>query len=158
MAVCAMVLEDGGSEEEAIAALLHDAVEDQGGQNTLEEIKRLFGDGVSNLVLACTDADRIPKPSWKKRKSNFLLSLSSASPGALRIILADKLHNLQSIHNDYLRFGSKVWKRFKGGKEGTLWYYEELVTFFNAQPESLLQNRFLAEYEKFTRILNSETE
>jgi len=127
MAVCSMVLEQGGDEEQAIAALLHDAVEDQGGYPTLLEIRRRFGERVARMVEACTDADTKPKPPWRSRKEKYLRHLQSAEPEAIPIILADKIHNARSILRDYRLLGDAVWKRFKGGKEGTLWYYRALA-------------------------------
>ena len=127
MAVCSMVLEQGGDEDQAIAALLHDAVEDQGGQPTLRVIRRRFGEHVARLVEACTDADTDPKPPWRRRKEKYLRHLRSAPPEVMPIVLADKIHNARCILRDYRLLGGKVWKRFKGGKEGTLWYYRELA-------------------------------
>src|SRR5207247_10818469 len=80
LAVCSLVLEDGGGEDEAIAALLHDAVEDQGGRGRLEEIRRLFGDHVADIVEGCTDADTIPKPPWRERKEAYIAHFRSATP------------------------------------------------------------------------------
>lgn len=127
MAVCALVLEQGGDEDQAIAALLHDAVEDQGGQHTLLQIRRRFGGRVAGLVEACTDADTIPKPPWRPRKEQYLRHLRSVPPDVLPIVLADKIHNARSILRDYRQLGDAVWERFNGGKEGTLWYYRALA-------------------------------
>jgi (p)ppGpp synthase/HD superfamily hydrolase len=130
MAVCALVLEQGGDEDQAIAALLHDAVEDQGGKPTLEEIRRRFGERVGRLVESCTDADTIPKPPWRRRKEDYIEHLQAASPEVLVIVLADKLHNARAILRDYHMLGDKLWQRFNGGKEGTLWYYRALAATF----------------------------
>ncbi len=127
MAVCAIVLEQGGDEDQAIAALLHDAVEDQGGQPTLEEIRRRFGERVARLVEGCTDADTVPKPPWRKRKEDYIRHLQSASPDVLPIVLADKIHNARAVLRDYRALGDRLWQRFKGGKSGTLWYYRTLA-------------------------------
>jgi (p)ppGpp synthase/HD superfamily hydrolase len=127
MAVCSLVLDLGGDEDQAIAALLHDAVEDQGGQPTLREIRRRFGERVARLVEDCTDADTDPKPPWRPRKEKYLRHLQSAPPEVLPIVLADKIHNARAILRDYRQLGDAVWKRFKGGKEGTLWYYRALA-------------------------------
>lgn len=130
LAVAALVIEDGGDEDQAIAALLHDAVEDQGGYKTLEEIRHMFGARVANLVEALTDAFTNPKPPWRDRKEQYLVHLRHASPEVRRISLADKLHNARSILRD-LRFnGDATWERFNGGKEGTLWYYRTLLDVF----------------------------
>ena len=127
MAVFSLVLEQGGDEDQAIAALLHDAVEDQGGQPTLQEIRRRFGERVARLVEACTDVDIDPKPPWRPRKELYLRHLQSAPPEVLPVVLADKIHNARAILRDYRQLGDEVWKRFKGGKDGTLWYYRALA-------------------------------
>jgi (p)ppGpp synthase/HD superfamily hydrolase len=127
MAACSLVLEQGGDEDQAIAALLHDAVEDQGGQPTLREIRRRFGERVARLVEACTDADSDPKPPWRPRKEQYLRHLQSAPAEVLPIVVADKIHNARAILRDYRQLGDTVWKRFKGGKQGTLWYYRALA-------------------------------
>jgi (p)ppGpp synthase/HD superfamily hydrolase len=130
MAVCSLALEHGASEDEAIAALLHDAVEDQGGAVTREEIRRRFGDTVAEIVHGCTDADTIPKPPWQERKQAYLNHLPTASKSVRLVSMCDKLHNARSILNDYRVLGEAIWERFKGGKEGTLWYYRSLVQLF----------------------------
>ncbi len=127
LAVAATVLEFGGTEEEAIAALLHDAVEDQGGAATRELIARMFGEGVATIVDACTDTDIEPKPPWKRRKDAFIATLPEVSSSALLVILADKLHNIRSTIRDLGSAGEEVWKRFRGGREGTLWYYRAVA-------------------------------
>jgi GTP pyrophosphokinase len=133
MSVAALVLEDGGSEAEAIAALLHDAVEDQGGQVTLAEIRQRFGEQIANWVMELSDTDTLPKPPWRKRKEAYLEHLAQAGPEVLRISLADKLHNARSILEDLRREGSPSLERFNGGKTGTLWYYRRLVEIFQAR-------------------------
>jgi GTP pyrophosphokinase len=132
MAVAAIVLEYGGTEEEAIAALLHDAVEDQGGRPTLEDIRARFGAGVANIVEGCTDTDIQPKPEWRTRKQAYLSHIGHASDSVRFVSAADKLHNASAILRDYLRLGENVWERFNGGKEGTLWYYRSLVEAYSA--------------------------
>jgi (p)ppGpp synthase/HD superfamily hydrolase len=130
MSVAAWVLDAGGDEDEAIAALLHDAVEDQGGRSRLIEIQELFGERVADIVDGCTDAYQIPKPPWRDRKEAYLQHLEKASPSVILVSLADKVHNARSLYHDLRREGSVVWDRFKGGKEGTLWYYRHLVEAF----------------------------
>lgn len=127
LAVASLVLENGGDEDEAIAALLHDAIEDQGGSATREEIHRRFGDRVTEIVDGCTDSETIPKPSWEQRKQTYLEHLKTAPPSVRLVSAADKIHNARSILNDYRRLGDGLWSRFKGGKEGTLWYYRALI-------------------------------
>lgn len=130
LGVTSLALEYGATEAEAIAALLHDAVEDQGGAATREVIRQRFGDTVTAIVDGCTDAETIPKPPWRERKQQFLDSLPAASASVRLVAACDKLHNARAILQDYRRLGDSVWERFKGGKEGTLWYYRSLVRVF----------------------------
>jgi (p)ppGpp synthase/HD superfamily hydrolase len=127
MGVAAIVGRHGGDEEQFIAALLHDAVEDQGGIETLELIRQKFGDKVAEYVSGCTDSDTTPKPPWEERKEKFIQSTRTASPRQKLIVAADKLHNAKSIISDLGERGNAVWKMFKGGRENTLWYYGEMV-------------------------------
>ena len=129
MAVATIVLEHGGSEEEAIAALLHDAVEDQGGQPVLDWIRRRFGTTVADIVEGCTDAYAEPKPEWQKRKVAYIAHLRDPKTSASTRLVsaADKLHNASAILYDYRRLGDDLWKRFTGGRECTLWYYAAVV-------------------------------
>lgn len=130
LAVTGLVLEDGGGEDEAIAALLHDGVEDQGGMRTLGEIRQRFGDHVADWVDALSDAYTQPKPPWRQRKQDYIAHLRQASPEVRRISLADKLHNARDIVRTLEEEGDATWKRFRGGKEGTLWYYRSLAKVF----------------------------
>src|SRR5262245_22598747 len=130
LSVCALVLEDGGDEDQAIAALLHDAVEDQGGRPVLDEIRARYGDRVAGIVEACTDADTVPKPPWRERKEWYVGHIREATPEARRVSCADKLHNARTILADYRAVRETVWQRFTAGREGTLWYYRALVTAF----------------------------
>ena len=151
LAVAALVLEDGGSEDEAIAALLHDAIEDQGGEPIRQEICRRFGDRVIEIVNGCTDTDETPKPPWLERKKEYLEHLRSAGPEVLRVSAADKLHNARSILADLRRQGQAVWGRFNGGREGTLWYYRRLVQIFrDCGPSFLVEelDRVVSELER----------
>jgi len=133
LGVASMVMEDDGDEDEVIAALLHDAVEDQGGLPTLELIQEKFGPRVTSLVSFCTDSMEIPKPPWNERKLAVLQKVTLASKSEYKILLADKLHNLRTIRNAVKRYGESVWQRFKGGREGSLWYYRELLASFRAR-------------------------
>ena len=138
LAVTALVLEDGGDEDQAIAALLHDAVEDQGGIEILDEIQRRFGELVAHIVEGCSDSFQSPKPPWRERKVNYLRHLREADIDILRVSLADKLHNAFSILRDLQQHGDVIWERFKGGKDGTLWYYRSLVDVFHENDFSLM--------------------
>ncbi len=140
MTVSALVMENGGNEEQAIAALLHDAVEDAGGLETLEEIRETFGDYVADLVDGCTDSYTQPKEDWKPRKIAYLEKLKNASDDVKLISLADKVHNARSILRDLHRTGENTWDKFKGKKSGTLWYYQSLAKIFDDAPYPNLQN------------------
>ena len=138
LGVTSIALEHGANEDEAIAALLHDAIEDQGGVATREEIRRRFGDTVTEIVNGCTDADTTPKPPWQQRKEAYIAHIPTASTSVRLVSAADKLHNVRSILTDYYIVGEEVWKRFQGGKEGTLWYYRSLVVAFRQAGSSPL--------------------
>ena len=128
MSVFALVLEHGGSEVEAIAALLHDAAEDQGGENTLEQIHSRFGSAVAGIVRACSDSLTTPKPSWKERKQGYIDHLCRTGNASVRLVsAADKLHNARAVLADYREHGEKVWDRFSAGKQDQLWYYREMA-------------------------------
>jgi GTP pyrophosphokinase len=130
LAVASLVIEYGNTEDEAIAALLHDAIEDQGGALTREEIRRRFGDTVVTIVDGCTDAEVCPKPPWRQRKEAYIAHLQHA-PGAVHLVsIADKLHNARAILADYRTLGDPLWTRFNGGRDGTLWYYRALLQVF----------------------------
>ena len=134
LSVCALVLEDGGDEEEAIAALLHDALEDHPTDTSREEIRERFGARVLALVESCTDTPPDyrggKKPSWRTRKETYLQHLVTARTDELRVALADKLHNARSTLADYRLLGDQVWSRFTVGKTEQLWYYRTLVDTF----------------------------
>ena len=138
LAVSALVLEDGGDEDEAIAAVLHDAVEDQGGPPTRELIRKWFGDRVAGIVDECTDSDEDPKPPWHERKQRYIDHLAGkGSPSAIRVSCADKLHNARSLLQDYRRIGDGLWTRFNASREETLRYYGQLVQVFTAKRAGL---------------------
>jgi (p)ppGpp synthase/HD superfamily hydrolase len=132
LGVASLVVEEGGTEAQAIGALLHDAVEDQGGLERLEDIRTRFGDEVAEIVLACTDSTEEPKPPWRARKESYLAHLPVAPPAALPVSLADKLHNARSILIDLRSIGIAVFDRFTGGMDGALWYFRTLVSTFRS--------------------------
>jgi GTP pyrophosphokinase len=151
LAVASLVLEAGGDEDEAIAALLHDAIEDQGDKITLEDIGSCFGEKVAAIVASCTDSTTVPKPPWRARKQTYIAHLKDASTSARLVSIADKLHNARSILADYRLLGEAVWGRFNGGKQGTLWYYRALVDAFQESgPIPLLKelDRVVSEIER----------
>jgi GTP pyrophosphokinase len=135
LAVAAIVGENGGTEDEIIAALLHDAPEDHGGQSRLDEIRSTFGDAVAEIVAGCSDTFEDPKPEWWARKRAYVRHVSTASPSVRLVSSADKLHNARSILADYRASGERLWSRFTGGREGTLWYYRALVDAYGG-PDS----------------------
>jgi (p)ppGpp synthase/HD superfamily hydrolase len=153
LAVSSLVLEHGGDEDEAIAALLHDAVEDQGGARTAEEIRRRFGARVAEIVSGCSDteSDIRPKPAWRPRKEAHLDRLRTAPPSVLLVVAADKLHNARSIALEYRRSGEALWGRFSGGRDGTLWYYRSALAILSQPaPSDLVHElaRVVAEIEQ----------
>ncbi len=137
MSVAALVLEDGGNEDEAISGLLHDAIEDQGGKKTLKEIKSRFGSKVAEIVEGCSNLSTTSLP-WKERKEEFINKLDQAIPEVIRVEVADKLHNARSILYDYREYGSHIWSKFNGGKEGTIWYYRKMINVLKRRSNSQL--------------------
>jgi len=133
MAVCALVLEHGGDEDEVIAALLHDALEDQshsypgGAPGLRQAIDERFGMTVTAIVGGCTDTDTHPKPPWRARKEAYIAHLAAAPRAVLRVSVADKLHNARCILGDYRMLGENLWERFNAGRAQLLWYYRALV-------------------------------
>jgi (p)ppGpp synthase/HD superfamily hydrolase len=129
ISVSALVLEAGGTETQAVAALLHDGPEDQGGEATLAEIERRFGSEVAAIVEACSDTLEEPKPAWRPRKEAYIAHLADAPEDALLVSLADKVHNARSIVSDYRVEGPEVFARFNPDSDQH-WYYGELAVAF----------------------------
>jgi len=153
LGVTAIAMEYDASETEAIAALLHDAVEDCGGPERQRDIEKKFGKEVSEIVAGCTDTDQTPKPPWRERKDKYIAHLKTASASTRLVSAADKLHNTQAIRHNLREEGDEVWSRFKGGKEGALWYYRSLVTAFRAHGDSALideLDRVVSEIERIS--------
>ncbi len=151
LAVAAIVGENGGDEDQVIAALLHDAVEDQGGTATAAAIEQRYGARVSTLVRWCSDSLETLKPPWRKRKEAFLDQLDAAPEEALLVVLADKIHNAWSIVADLETDGDDVWARFRGGRDGTLWYYRSAASVLRTRSSSRLVrvlDRLVARMEK----------
>jgi (p)ppGpp synthase/HD superfamily hydrolase len=145
MGVASLVLEFGGDEDMAIAALLHDVVEDCGGVPVLKELRRGFGSRVAKIVDGCTDSDTYPKPPWRERKEAYIRHLKSADAETRLVSAADKLNNVRSILSDYREVGESIWARFNGGRDGTLWYYRALVVeFLRGKPNRLIRELELA--------------
>lgn len=128
LAVASLVLEYGGDEDEAIAALLHDTVEDAGGAPRLADVRQRFGERVADIVLGCTDTDATPKPPWRARKEAYIEHLEHVSASARLVSCCDKLHNARSIVSDLRSCGAEVWHKFAGKRDGTIWYYVALLS------------------------------
>jgi GTP pyrophosphokinase len=145
MGVASLVLEHGGDEDQAIAALLHDVVEDCGGKPMSKEVRRKFGARVAKIVDGCTDSGTDPKPPWRERKETYIRRLKTADAETRLVSAADKLNNVRSILSDYREVGESVWARFHGGREGTLWYYQALLKeFLGRKPNRLIRELELA--------------
>ena len=153
LGVTAIALEYGANETEAIAALLHDAVEDCGGAKRLRDIEHKFGKRVARIVEDCTDTDQTPKPPWLERKKAYVEHVRHASMPTKLVSASDKLHNIRAILMDYRQEEEKLWSRFNGGKQGALWYYRALVNSLNGKRiQSLVQelDRTLTELESLS--------
>ena len=155
MAVAALVGEDGGTEAEIMAALLHDCVEDGGGMATLEAIRTEFGDEVADIVWGCSDSHEQPKPPWRKRKQTFIESLRDATPSVKRVVTADKIHNVRALRELLQEQGADAWNAFKGGRDGTLWYYDAIAssigTGYEARSLNILRSEVKALHERSTQ-------
>jgi (p)ppGpp synthase/HD superfamily hydrolase len=155
LGVTAIAMEFGADEAEAIGALLHDTVEDCGGAERLKDIKAKFGENVANIVEGCTDADETPKPPWLQRKEKYLAHLSNTNASTRLVSAADKLHNARAIVADLRKQGLEVFERFKGKRDGTLWYYRSLVSGFRkfSDHRDLVDelDRVVTEIEKLAR-------
>lgn len=151
LGVAAIGLQYGADEDEAIAALLHDAIEDQGGAAVREEIRRRFGQKVVQIVDGCTDAETTPKPPWRRRKEAYLERLRNASASVRLVSASDKLHNAQALLREYRARGESLWGYFRGGRDGTLWYYRALVDVFKQADRTALVeelDRVVSEIER----------
>ena len=139
LSVAGLVIEADGTETEAIAALLHDAAEDQGGEATLAEISERFGTEVADIVEECSDTVMTPKPPWRERKERYIADLGRASDSTLRVSMADKLDNARAILRDLRRYGPKVWQRFNtDDPHQHLWYYRSLLEVYRSRSDSWL--------------------
>jgi (p)ppGpp synthase/HD superfamily hydrolase len=155
LSVAGYVIEADGTETEAIAALLHDAAEDQGGLETLAEIREKFGDDMANIVGECSDTFEMPKPPWRERKENYIRHLSESSDSALLVSLADKLHNAHAILRDFRARGEELWERFSvNDPKQDLWYYQSLLEVYAKRVQNWMVDelgRVLDELEQAVR-------
>lgn len=161
LGVCALVLLDGGAEDEAIAALLHDALEDHATEISREDIAKRFGAEVLAIVEACTDTpidyQGGSKPDWRKRKTAYLEHLRKARPEKLRVALADKLDNVRSILADYRHIGDTLWTRFNAGKQDQLWFFRSLVDVFRqAGAKGFLMDELERSVAEVERIVGAD--
>jgi len=151
LSVASLIIEGGGTETQAIAGLLHDAVEDQGGAPVLADIREKFGDDVATIVAECSDTDVVPKPPWKKRKQDYIDHLGDASEATILVSLADKLDNARAILRDYRIDGPELWQRFSvHDPQQHLWYYRSLLAVYQARNSTWLVDelaRVLGELE-----------
>lgn len=139
LSVAGLVIEGGGTETEAIAGLLHDAAEDQGGEQTLDEIRTKFGADVADIVEECSDTMVTPKPPWRQRKEDYIAHLGKASDSTVLVSMADKLDNARAILRDLRRFGPPLWERFSTtDPQDHLWYYQALLEVYRRRSESWL--------------------
>ena len=157
MAVTSLVLEAGGDEEMAIAALLHDVVEDCGGMPRLREIHRMFGKRVARIVEGCTDSFVNPKLEWKIRKGEYLKRLKHEDLETRLVSASDKLHNVRTVISDYRKDGESIWKRFNGGRDGTLWYYRALSHEFSRKKANRITLELAIAVADLDRITGSRT-
>lgn len=153
MSVAALVLEAGGDEDQAIAGLLHDVVEDCGGKQILEQVQRRFGDRVAKIVQGCSDAFVLPKPPWKRRKLDYLEVLREAGDDIRLVSAADKLHKVRTILTDYRSEGDSVWERSSGRRDGTLWYHRAVLDVLRAGKT----NRLVEELQRAVTELETLT-
>lgn len=132
LAVSALVMEQGGNEDEAIGALLHDSAEDCGGRPMLEKVRKRFGDAVANIVEGCSDTLAEDAEAWKPRKERYIAHLKVADPSTQLVAACDKFHNLSNTVRDLLTYGDSQWEKFSKGPSDQVWYYEECCRVFDA--------------------------
>ena len=154
IAVACLVKLHGGTENQIIAGLFHDTIEDQGDKMTIDEIRKQFGDEVADIVMECTQIKS--KLPYREHKGKFIDKLNAGlvAPNAHLVITCDKLHNAQSIVKDYILIGEKLWDRFRGDKEDIVWYYTELYKGLR-KCSVRYNNPLLDELERAVRVINS---
>jgi (p)ppGpp synthase/HD superfamily hydrolase len=156
MAVSALVLDFGGTETEAIGALLHDAAEDCGGRKMLEEIRATFGENVAHIVEGCTDTFESPKPAWKPRKEAYIVHLRTAVDSVRTVACADKLHNLTCTVRDLRAHpGPDYWERFSTGPDDQKWYYKECRNVFRAGKPPAMLGEYELVLDEFNSLVGS---
>jgi (p)ppGpp synthase/HD superfamily hydrolase len=152
LGVCSLVLGDGGGEDEAVAALLHDAADDAGGRQRLELIRFRFGERVARIVDACTDSFESPKPPWRARKEAFVARIQAEQdPGVLLVCLADKLDNARTLVADHRELGDELWKRRGRSPEEQLWYSRAMADALAERRPGRLANELRAAVDELER-------
>ena len=161
LSVAGLVIEADGTESQAIAALLHDAAEDQGGERTLAEIDQKFGAGVASIVAECSDtfeAPGKPKPPWRERKERYIDHLRVASDDAVLVSLADKLDNARAILRDFRALGNEVWQRFSVQDPRLhLWYYRSLLEVFGQRTDSWMVGELRDVIDALEQAINRQS-
>ena len=147
-----IVIDDGGTEDEAIAALLHDAPEDRGGRERLDDIRARFGDAVATIVEDCTDSWTTPKEPWAERKKQYVEHARTLDPSSLRVSAADKVHNAYAILRDLRNIGDTVWERFNASADDILAYYQSLVRSYREAGGG----RLVDELDRIVRAIERE--
>ena len=157
MAVASLVLEAGGDEDMAVAALLHDVVEDCGGMPRLREVRKQFGPRVASIVEGCTDSFGEPKREWAERKKDYLREVKHADADTRLVSASDKLHNVRTILSDYRQHGEAIWARFSGKKEGTLWYYRALSDEYQRRNRNRITRELALVVAELERVVGKES-
>jgi (p)ppGpp synthase/HD superfamily hydrolase len=157
MAVASLVLEAGGDEDMAVAALLHDVVEDCGGMPRLREVRKQFGPRVASIVEGCTDSFGEPKREWAERKKDYLREVKHADADTRLVSASDKLHNVRTILSDYRQHGEAIWVRFSGKKEGTLWYYRALSDEYQRRNRNRITRELALVVAELERVVGKES-
>lgn len=156
LSVAGLVIEGGGTETQAIAGLLHDAVEDQGGAPTLAAIREKFGDEVADIVSECSDTDEVPKPPWRARKEKYVGHLGYVSEATLLVSLADKLDNARALLRDHRKVGDELWQRFSTkDPQDHLWYYRSLLEQFQTRLDVWLVDELERVVDELERRVNA---
>ena len=156
LSVAGLVIEAGGAETQAIAALLHDAAEDQGGEETLAEIRERFGADVDRIVAECSDTFEDPKPPRRERKTSYIEHLKDASNDAILVSLADKVDNARAILRDFRGSGSELWQRFSvKDPNDHLWYYRSLLDVYQHKTDSWLVDELRRTLDALEELVNA---
>ena len=150
LGVTSLVLQYGGTEDEAIGALLHDAAEDGGGLPELARIRDAFGDAVARIVDGCSDSFETPKKPWLERKRAYIARVPGEPTSVILVSVADKIHNVSAIIADYRTHRDALWARFnpEAGKAGTIGYYRGLVTAYGEAPASAAHQRAVGDLDQ----------